>query len=174
MTVSDLQAANTSLSGSFFEAVCANPADVANSLFENDLEWIKLADDGAAGTATAEFVLGTVQRRAMLVSVEFVPNGATGLVANDTNYASLIIQGRDGLGGAAKVLSTLTTKTAASGGSGNWAQWANVVVPAAAVQPFDPNLYVIAAGGLVTLQVTKTGTGVIVPAGTYTARIRYL
>ena len=176
MALTDLQQATISLQG-YFEAICSGQLgalDAAQSFFENDLEYVKLANDGAAATATAEFVLGTIQRRAQLVSISFVPNDATGLVASDANYASLIVQSRDGIGGAAKVLATATTKTAASGGTGNWAQWNNVAVPAAAVQPFDATNFVIPAGGLLTFQITKTGSGVVVPVGTFTARIRYL
>lgn len=176
MSLTDLQAAMISLQG-YFEAVCSGQPgalDVAQSMLENDLEYVKIANDGAAATATAEFVMGTVARRAQLVSVAFVPNDATGLTASDTNYASLIVQSRDGLGGAAKVLATVKTQTSPTGGTGNWTQWNSIAVPAAAVQPFDPTNFVIPAGGLLTFQITKTGTGVVVPVGTFTARIRYL
>ena len=174
MALSDLQLANLGLVGAVTAAVTStmvNAQDTANALFESEFPFNKAADDGAAATATAETVLVTVPRRAKLVSVIYVPSTATNLVASDTNYASIIMQSRDGAGGVAKVLGTTTTKTAGSGGTGNWTQWLSVN---GVVTPFDPTNFVIPAGGSLTFQITKAGTGVVVPAGSLTARILYL
>lgn len=174
MALSDLQLVNLGLVGAVTAAVASsmvNAQDAANALFENDFEFLKTADDGSAAAATAEFVLARIARRAKLVDVIFTPATATGLTSNDTSYASLILQSRDGAGGAAKVLSTTTTKTSASGGTGNWTQWVNVP---GVVTAFDPTLFVIPAGGFLTFQITKASSGVVVPGGTLTARLQYL
>lgn len=175
MNNSDLQRANAGMIGAVFEAVTSTNAaaqDAANLMFENDFEFVKAADDGAGTTNTAEVVLGRLARRAMLVGATFTPNGATGLVANATNYAAVLFQSRDGAGGSPLSLGQTNTQPVANGGTGNFAQWTNVPLT---VTAFDPNNAVIPAGGLLTMNILKTGgAGVVFPAGTFSAQVRYL
>lgn len=172
--LTDLQAGNQGLGGAVFDAVCssqAGAADVANSMFETEINWTKTADDASAAATTAEFVLQTVPRRAMLVDLKYVPNGATGLNQSTTTYATLTLFSRNGVGGNALTLGATNTTPTANGGTGNWSQWNTVTFNAAA---FDATNTVIPAGGMVTFSIAKVSTGVIVPAGTLTARIRYI
>ena len=171
----DLQNANLGLGGAVFDAVCstqAAAADSANALFEQESYYLKTADDGAAATNTAEFVIQSVPRRAMLVDAKYVPATATALVAVAANYAQFILQSRNGAGGSALGLGTTNTQPVANGGTGNFAgQWQS---QALTVTAFDPNNAVIPAGGVLTFQIIKQGSGVVVPGGTMTARIRYI
>lgn len=173
--MSDLQTANLGLVGAVFEATTSSQAaaaDVANMVFEYDVPWQKTSDDAAANTNTAEFVLvARFPRRAKVVDAYYVSNDATGLTAVAANYAQLILQSRNGVGGNALSLGTTNTTPTANGGTGNWSQWNTVALTVAS---FDPNNAVIPQGGMLTMSILKQGAGVIVPSGTLTVRCQYL
>lgn len=174
MGLTDLQATNLGLQGGVFDAVAssqAGAADCANAMFETEINWIKTADDASAAAATAEFVLGTLPRRCMVVDLKYVSNDATGLTANAANYATITLSSRNGAGGNALTLGTTNTTPTANGGTGNWSQWNTVTLNVAA---FDPTNAVIPLGGMATVTVAKQGSGVIVPAGTLTMRVRFI
>jgi len=111
----------------------------------------KTAADGSAGAATAETVVGAVGAACVIGSVKFTP--AAALTADNANYATILVQKRTA-GGAPVTIATVTTQIT---GSGNWAQWSPVAIPVVAGA--------VAAGDAVTYSITKTGTGVVVPAG---------
>lgn len=115
--------------------------------------WLKSAVDGAAGTATAETPIGQMGGATPLVAIRYVPGAA--LVADNANYATILIQKRTGAG-APSTVATVTTQIA--GGSGNWTAFVPVNIPISAGA--------ILAGDVVTISITKTGTGVVVPLGT--------
>ena len=171
-TLTDLQATQLALQG-LFEAVATNALDMGNLMLENDVEWVKTADDTNATDATAEFVLGYWPRRAKLVSATYVPNGATALAQSTTVYATLQLSWRAGTtaGGLSGALGAAITTLTTSGGTGNWAQWAPVQFT---VNAFDPTNCVIPAGGFMTLSIAKASTGTVVPKGTFVARIQFV
>lgn len=119
--------------------------------------WQKTAADGAAATATAETVIGGQGPAAgfKLDSVQFFP--AAALTADDTNFATITVTKRTA-GGSTVTIATATTKTSASGGTGNWTAWSPVTIPVSAGAS-------VAAGDLVSVAITKSGTGVVVPQG---------
>ena len=170
--LSDLQAAQISQQG-LYEAVCSNPLDTANSLFENDFEWVKTVADTNATDATVEFVLGWAARRLKCVSVNFTPNAAALTALGGGTYATLIVSSRPGntTGGITQTLAAAYTYQSTSGGTGNWAQWVPV---AFTVNAFDPTNNVVPVGGIVTFAITKTGAGQAIPAGTLQARFQYV
>lgn len=171
----DLQNANLGIIGAVTAAVTASMAgaqDVANSLFETEVYWNRTADDANAAATQAEFILQRCPRRAMLVDAYYTPATATGVTAVAANYAQIIFQSRDGLGGSALSLGTTNTTPTANGGTGNWAgQWKN---QALTVTAFDATNAVIPAGGVLTVSIAKQGAGVTLPGGTITARLRYV
>jgi len=170
--LSDLQAAQISQQG-LYEAVCSNPLDTANSLFENDFEWVKTTTDTNATDVTAEFVLGWAARRIKCVSVNFTPNTAGLNVLGGGTYATMIVSSRPGntTGGITQTLAAAYLYQSASGGTGNWSQWVPVAFQ---VNAFDPTNNVVPAGGLITFTITKTGAGQAVIPGTLQARFQYV
>lgn len=127
-----------------------------NGFLEESVQYIKAAVDGAAATPTAADFFYVADRDRQVVDVDFV--SASPVAANDTNFATLIINKHDP-GGAGTVAASRSTTIAAPGGA----------ITAGA--PFDipPSATVantiIAAGQLLSFQITKTGGGVVVPAG---------
>lgn len=116
----------------------------------------KTAADGAASTATSETAVGMSVDAVTLEKVYFVP--AAALTADDTNYATITASKRASGGGSKTTVASVTTQ--ATGGSGNWTAWAPVEITlAAAPAP------TIAALSSFTFEISKTGTGVVVPAG---------
>jgi hypothetical protein len=178
MALSDLQTAAQVL-GDVWQSNLSTPAaaqDAANCTFESEFTISRLSDDvNAQGAANAlvEAIVVTVPRRATVVSVTAVPTTATALNADATNFAQFVIQSRaSGTNGAnALTLGTTNTTPLANTGTGNWSQWNAVAMN---VTSFDPTNAVIPAGGTLTFKYTKSGVGVIVPAATYSFRIRYL
>jgi hypothetical protein len=121
------------------------------------VDWTKAAVDGATANATAETVIGTVGpgvQGLALGAVQFVP--AAALVADNANYATLTVTKRtNGVPGTPVTIATATTQIT---GTGNWTAWKAVTIPLAAgafVSPLDT----------ISIAITKTGTGVVVPQG---------
>jgi hypothetical protein len=170
--LSDLQAAQLSQQG-LYEAVCTNPLDTSNVLFEEEFNWIKATADVNATDATTEFVLGWMPRRAKVVSANYTPNAAGLTSLGGGTFSSLIVSSRPGntTGGITQTLAQAQTFQATSGGTGNWAQWVPV---AFTVNAFDPTNNVVPAGGIVTFAITKTGAGVVTPAGTLQVRVQFV
>lgn len=126
---------------------------------QEEAKFVKEADDGAAATATSETVFfeNTSGRDRTIVAAKYIPSAA--LTANDTNYATLLLDKRLSSDyGTAVNVATETTETTGSGGSGNWTAFTPVTLGALAQT-------VLENGALLTVEITKTGTGVIVPAG---------
>jgi hypothetical protein len=119
--------------------------------------WDKVAADGAASTATAEHSMFRAPGPTTITAVYYVPDAA--LTANDTNYATLTLQRRNSDGTNPVTVATINTAITVAPFSGNWLQW--TAVPLTLTQA---NLS-LTAGQILTVQITKTGTGVVVPAG---------
>lgn len=111
--------------------------------------FVKAAADGAAGTATAETAFARVSQPGNVSNVFYVPSAA--LTGDPTNNATILVQKRDGIGGAPVTVATLTTTV-------SWAAFVPVslgTITNAALAP----------GNVLTLSISKGGTGVVVPAG---------
>ncbi len=187
MGLSDLQLSALSLQ-QLFEAVCsANtgaavsgftaPAagigaqDIALGLMEAEYTVFRSGDDAGALSGTLEQVMWAAPKRAMVVAAQLVPTNATGLTAATVNYAQVNLNCRQNGTGTAKALGTTATLPTANGGTGNWTQWNAVALN---VTAFDPANTVINAGDSLTFSVNKIGSGVVVPAFSITARVRFV
>lgn len=113
------------------------------------------AVDAAASTTLAELVIERVPSASTVIGVYFAPSAA--LTADDTNYATLTVSQRDGIGGAAASVAAKTTKI--TGGSGDWTAF----VPVSLGTLTNASLI---AGSVLTLTIAKAGTGVAIPSGT--------
>lgn len=120
--------------------------------------WQKTAADGAAATATTEFPFIVAPFAGRVAKLVAAP-GAAGLTANDTNFATVILSKRTAaLPGTAVPVAQFTTQTTGQAqGTGTWTAWLGAYGPAAGI------LATFAQGDELTLQITKGGTGVVVP-----------
>jgi len=117
--------------------------------------WAKTAADGAAATATAETVIGTVGSASgfAIGSCVFAP--AAALTGDNTNNAVITVAKRTAATpGTPVTIASLTTNVAA----GNWTAWKAVSLTVAAGAFVSP-------GDVLTIAITKGGTGVVVPQG---------
>lgn len=89
-------------------------------------------------------------------SCKFVPTEA--LVADNSNYADIDLVWNDGAGGADTTIASLNTKVT---GTGNW------VADIAESLTLDNAEVKVAAGSQLQVKITKQGSGVAVPAGTF-------
>jgi hypothetical protein len=135
-------------------------ADGEDLLFDLVFNPVKTAADAmAADTST---IFETKAYCALeVVSVTVCPHAA--LTAHDTNHAVITLAKADGAGGAATAISALTTNVA----SGNWVADTFKNFPAVTAAN-----KAVADGQLLSLKVTKPGSGVVVPASSYTIRCR--
>jgi hypothetical protein len=117
------------------------------------LRWTRQSTDATAATATGETRVGEVGETGSIATALVVPNAA--LVASDTNYATINLYKRTN-GGGRVLLASLITRTTGVGGSGDWAK----DVPLA----LTISVSAITAGDVLTGEITKTGTGVVVPS----------
>lgn len=115
-------------------------------------QYLKVAADGAAGTATTETAFARVSRTGTIVGAWFVPSAA--LTADNTNNAALALAKRDGIGGGSTSVASLTTTIA----NGNWTAF----VPVSLGTLSNAS---VAAGNVLTFAISKNGSGVVVPAG---------
>jgi hypothetical protein len=112
-------------------------------------QYLKVAADGAANTATAETAFARVQVAGTITGAWFVPSAS--LTGDPTNNAVLAVDKRDGAGGAAAAVASLTT-------TANWTAFVPVSLGALTNAT-------VAAGNVLTFEISKGGTGVAVPAG---------
>jgi hypothetical protein len=139
------QKAGIDVNNGFETAVVA----VETGLFE----WPKSSADGAAATATPETSVGLVGPGPQAIPVgtcQFHTSAA--LTANSANFATITIFKRTN-GGSATTLASLSTTTT------NWNAFTNIAIPLAATPEF------VSPGDSITVAITKSGTGVIVPQG---------
>lgn len=117
---------------------------------------IQKAADGAAATATSETVACGTRNGGRLIGVRYVPGAA--LTADNTNYATITVSKRDSAGGTKTTVASRTTQVT---GSGSWTAFVPVELTLAAAAD------ILNAGGTLTFEIAKAGTGVVVPAGTF-------
>lgn len=118
--------------------------------------WDKAAADAAASTLLAEHVFFRAPGNVTIKSIVYVPDAA--LTAADATKATITIATRDGAGNSLNAsFATVNTATTGSGGSGNWTAF--IPVPLALAGSL------LTAGQVLTIAISKTSTGTIVPAG---------
>lgn len=113
-------------------------------------QYMKVAADGAAGTATTETAFSRIGRIGTIVGAWFVPSA--GLTGDATNNATLALAKRDGAGGASAAVASITTT----------ASW-TAFVPVSLGTLTNAS---VAAGNVLTFAISKAAAGVAVPAGT--------
>lgn len=137
-------------------------------ILEFHVPYVKAAADAMASTTTAADYFFTAYRPMQLVDAKFV--SASTITSNDTNYGTIIVNKHDGLGGAGVVAASKATQTSASGGGGNLAAG---VAYDLAVSATEANAQ-LALNQVLSFQITKTGTGVVVPAGYVSLKMRLI
>ena len=148
--LSKLASASTDYAGSKKRA--------ARTMIREQFSFEKTAADGAAGTTTAYSATPGVYapRDGRILGARILPHGA--LTADNTNNAVINIDKSDGLGGAATIMAAVTTNVA----SGNWVAGAFKAMALSAT----PANTRFTKGQLLSFDITKGGTGVVVPACT--------
>lgn len=121
------------------------------------------AADAMASTATSETCVwaNMTGRDIKVLSVGFATGAA--LTADNTNNAAITVSKYTAAGGSKTTVATETTNVA----SGNWTAFTvkNLTLTAANVT--------VAAGGVLTYEISKGGTGVIVPAGVFVVKYEF-
>lgn len=137
-------------------------------LFDDYVIFDKAADDGTAGTTTADTKIwcNPYDFPVQIVALTYNATGA-GITADPANYAQIQAKTDDGLGGATTVGMQLSTQPVANGGTGNVSAnvgvQTNVKQSGGGVVPVNGNLFVA---------IAKQGTGVVVRAGKINVRLR--
>lgn len=158
------------LAGSFAQQEAADNSlkveDTIGALFDFQVQFQKAAADGMASTATADTKFWTNPYTFPLQIVAASFNADAGLTADNANNASITVKADDGAGGATVALATWLT--AIANGTGNI-----VAQIAKAATSLNNNATVsIAPGASLFFNIAKNGTGVVVPSGVFTLRIR--
>lgn len=112
------------------------------------------AQDAAAATATTETAFGALLEGGTLTDVFVIPDQA--LTADNTNNATITVSKRDSAGANKTTIATLTTNVA----GGSWVQYARKALTITTAGSAN----VLAAGSGITLEISKAGTGVQIPA----------
>ncbi|MDI6808202.1 MAG: hypothetical protein QME66_04355 [Candidatus Eisenbacteria bacterium] len=117
--------------------------------------YVKASADAAAGTATAEIPVFQAVDAVTITGTFFLPGAA--LIADNTNYATLLCYRRSTTGGTQTTIASRTTQIT---GSGNWTAFDGVTLGTLSVTA-------VAAGEMVSFEITKTAGGVVVPTGVF-------
>ncbi len=120
----------------------------------NGIQWFKESADGVGSTATSERVVFTAPENITITDVFIEP--ATALTASDTNFATITISRRDATGGNRVTVASKTTQTAGAGGTGSWALFSTVPLG-------TPSNTAVSENSKLTIEITKTGLGVVLP-----------
>lgn len=146
----------------------ADPSLPINYIYNKPFD---VTDGGTAGTGVAEapaFVvrgqLGGPGALNLAGSVYFTPQVA--VTASDTLFITVNVYKRTGTG-SRTLIATVNTKTAASGGTGNLSAFVPVLVP------FVVPLVLVAAGDMITYEITKASTGTAFSAATGNSVIEF-
>jgi hypothetical protein len=138
---------------------------VSSAAFEvdglsNSIQWYKEVADAVGSTATSERVIFTAPEGVTITDVFVEPTAA--LTASDTAYATIVVARRDATGGGKVTVASRTTQ--ATGGTGNWTAFSIVSLGALSNTSLEE-------GQKLTIEVTKTGLGVVLPV--LTVQIEY-
>jgi hypothetical protein len=105
-------------------------------------------------TATSERVVFTAPENVTITDVFVEP--AAGLTASDTDFATILVSRRDATGSNEVTVVSATTRTAGSGGTGDWD-------PFGAISLGSLSNTSLTEGQKLTIELTKSGLGVVVP-----------
>lgn len=125
-------------------------------------QFFKPAADAAANTATAETPFAVLPAAKSIRGVSYIPAGA--LTADDTDFATIIVRAYTSAGVAIGIVAQLATLLA----TGDWVAKTPKTIPlhdGTNAIALDSTKLDVPAGGFLTLQITKGGSGVAVPAG---------
>jgi hypothetical protein len=120
----------------------------------HEVQWFKEAADSLAATATTERVAFTAPENITITDVFVEP--AVALTASDTAYATIVVSRRDATGGGKVTVASRATQTSGSGGTGNWTAFSTVSLGSLSNTT-------LTEGQKLTIEVTKTGLGVVLP-----------
>lgn len=158
LTSTERQSFIKALAGMLYHAVSDGYADYRKMVFGRTLKVDKPADDGAAGTATTETGVFRFEEDVQITGIYFVPSAA--VTAHGTNFATLLVDKRDGAGGAATNLATFATDTVTTDDMAAF-------VPKALPLTATTADLILSAGNVLTIEITKGGTGVVIPRGSW-------
>lgn len=114
--------------------------------------FIKDTADAAAADATAEIPIFQAVSAVTITGAFFLP--AAALTAADTNFATLFCRRRNSTGGGVVTVASVTTEVA----NGNWTAFDGVSLGTLSNTA-------VAAGEMILFEITKTGTGIVIPRG---------
>lgn len=140
--------------GSTVRATIQRNGVMTGPMNESSIYTEKHDADSAAGDASAEHIFFSAQNPITITRVVFLPDAA--LTANDTNFATLIIARRDSAGINQATIVSIITNVA---GTGNWTAFD-------AVDFGTLSATAVAANEVLTFEITKDASGVVVPSGT--------
>lgn len=144
--------------GALSSTACVDPVAAAKeaSSFGPVLLIDKSADSMASDT-TSETYTGLYFPRACRVRGIFIICTGAGLTAHNTNYATVTVSKRDAAAGGKTAVATLTTTLTSSGTLTQYVGKGFVLSTVAGALD-------IPAGGSLTWEIAKAGSGVVVPA----------
>jgi hypothetical protein len=88
-----------------------------------------------------------------LTVTEVLIEPAAALTANDTNFATITVPRRNATGGGRTTIDSMMTTTT---GTGNWTAFGTISLGAVTAPS-------VSAGQKVTIEIAKTGVGIVVP-----------
>lgn len=131
------------------------------------IRWQKAAADANATDATANTTFGSVPQRSRVRNVWYTPTA--GLTANATNNKRIIVRHYWANGAFRGEVANVATAPTANGGTGDWTAKSRVVLAelgSATLGAVLAGNAIVESGGALEVQITSTGTGVAIPAGT--------
>lgn len=144
-----------------------DPIDIENGTSARFVLGPKPSADAMAADATTAQNIFTVDATSMpngvkIESVQYLPQGT--LTANATNFATLIVEKATGAGAATTVASFATDTVTTD----------DLVALVAKTIPVTASASIVAAGQSVSFRITKTASGVAVPAGRFQVNYKVL
>jgi hypothetical protein len=146
--VTDADGPNSGLDADTLDGLSSEAFAVAGT---ESVQWFKEAADSLPGTLTAERVVFTAP--ADLTVTEVLIEPAAALTANDTNFATITVSRRNATGGGRTTIDSMMTTTT---GTGNWTAFGTISLGAVTAPS-------VSAGQKVTIEIAKTGVGIVVP-----------
>jgi len=148
----------------YLDSSSENVLDEVDGMREHTVIFVKGAADAMAADTTASTAFWRAPRDCDVISADYNTVGT--VAAHASNGAGIVLNKADGAGGAATAIGTYSSL---SGAQGAIASNVPAVIPisttAATVR--------LAAGNVLTFQITKAASGQIVPAGQMAVRIRW-
>lgn len=141
--------------------VARNVLDELNSYLESEQVYTKAAVDAMASDVTAAQYFYRLPRDCDLIDAYYLTGGT--IAAAAANTATIIINKHDGAGGAGTASFSRQTITGNSVAAG---------VPFLLTASVTPADLIVTAGQVLSFQITKQASGVVVPAGVVIVRMR--